>query len=258
MLVKLIAQTMFNTWDVSQVTPYVDHYTILVNSDEYKALGAAGEWCDQDDYFGEHSVGDIDELAEFAGRNCYEAWERKNPETATNKGYLGNIIAQGHFSVLEHSSATFYVRGVSRSLLAELSRHRHLSLSVVSQRYVDHGCWSTRNEPVVPQLFDDDLAADLLDHYERSQVEYDTVVSKLIAKGASRKEARGAARAFLPEATETAIVMTGNMRTWREILMKRNSPAADVEIRELAKELLTQLKELAPNTFQDLIVDENN
>lgn len=257
MLVKLIAQTMFNTWDVSQVTPYVDHYTMMERSPEYTAL--ENDWAAQDEYFEAHgNVSDLDELAEFAGRNCYEAWERKNPETATNKGYLGNIIAQGHFSVLEHSSATFYVRGVSRSLLAELSRHRHLSLSVVSQRYVDHGCWSTRNEPVVPQLFDDDLAADLLDHYERSQVEYDTVVSKLIAKGASRKEARGAARAFLPEATETAIVMTGNMRTWREILMKRNSPAADVEIRELAKELLTQLKELAPNTFQDLIVDENN
>ena len=52
---------------------------------------------------------DIDELAEFGGRNCYQAWERKNPKTATNQGYLANIIDHGHFSVLEHGSVTFFI-----------------------------------------------------------------------------------------------------------------------------------------------------
>ena len=78
--------------------------------------------------------GSADLLAEFAGRACYKAWDRKNPATATTEGYLKNILKQGHFSVLEHSSVTFYVEGASRSLLTELTRHRFLSLSVESQR----------------------------------------------------------------------------------------------------------------------------
>src|SRR5690606_4398350 len=83
-------------------------------------------------------ISEMDELAEFAGRMCYQSWNRPNPKTATNKGYLDNIIKQCHFSVLEHGSLTLYVEGVSRSLLTELERHRFLSFSVISQRYVSH------------------------------------------------------------------------------------------------------------------------
>ncbi len=75
-------------------------------------------------------------LAEFAGRACYESWHKPNPATATNAGYLRHILEVGHLSVLEHGSVTFYLRGVSRSLTHELVRHRHLSFSQLSQRYV--------------------------------------------------------------------------------------------------------------------------
>lgn len=197
-----------------------------------------------------------DELAEIAGRLCYESWERPNPKTATNQGYLANIIAQRHFSVLEHASATFFISGVSRSLLAELSRHRHLSYSVVSQRYVDHGQASDKTF-VLPPVAEGNhwFLADLASHMQKSQELYDEYVEELVKQGKTRKEARGAARAFLPEATETAMVVTGNMRTWREVIEKRNSTAADAEIRELAQMLLAELKELAPNTFQDMDTD---
>jgi len=50
-----------------------------------------------------------DELAEFAGRNCYQSFDRPNPATATNRSYLGNIIEQGHEFVFEHASASFYI-----------------------------------------------------------------------------------------------------------------------------------------------------
>lgn len=66
-----------------------------------------------------------DTLGEMAGRLCYESWDRPNPATATNAGYLANIIKQQHFSVLEHASATIYLEGVSRTLTHELIRHRH-------------------------------------------------------------------------------------------------------------------------------------
>src|SRR5690554_5126308 len=76
-------------------------------------------------------------LSEFAGRACYQAWERPNPKTAHNVDYLANILKQGHESVLEHGSVSFYIEGVSRSLTHELIRHRHLSFSELSQRYVN-------------------------------------------------------------------------------------------------------------------------
>ena len=85
-------------------------------------------------------------LAEFAGRACYESWHKPNPATATNAGYLRHILEVGHLSVLEHGSVTLYLRGVSRSLTHELVRHRHLSFSQLSQRYVPERepRWSSR------------------------------------------------------------------------------------------------------------------
>ena len=74
----------------------------------------------------------LDTLAEFAGRSCYQAWSKPNPATRANKDYLANIIRQQHTSVLEHASASFYITGVSRAFLCELTRHRHLSFSVQS------------------------------------------------------------------------------------------------------------------------------
>jgi thymidylate synthase (FAD) len=197
------------------------------------------------------AVTDADELAEFAGRLCYESWHRPNPATAENDGYIANILDHQHYSVLEHSSATFYIEGVSRSLTHELVRHRHLSFSQVSQRYVD----SKNVEMVEPTVFVE------LGKHEQAAVKhaftearelYAALVDELTHRGLKRKEARQAARAVLPNATATKLVITGNMRAWRDVISKRNSPHADVEIRELAQHLLANLKIVAPAAFQDM------
>ena len=65
-------------------------------------------------------------LMEFAGRACYQSQAKPNPYTRSNSDYLANILAQGHESVLEHASASFYLTAVSRALTHELIRHRHL------------------------------------------------------------------------------------------------------------------------------------
>src|SRR3954467_15992890 len=75
-------------------------------------------------------------LAEFAGRACYQSWDKPNPATATNEGFLRHILEVGHLSVLEHATVTLYVSGISRSVTHELIRHRHFSYSQLSQRYV--------------------------------------------------------------------------------------------------------------------------
>ena len=67
---------------------------------------------------------DIDLLAEYGGRACYQSWHRPNPATRENDAYLNHILEEGHLSVMEHGSVTFYVTGISRSLTHELIRHR--------------------------------------------------------------------------------------------------------------------------------------
>jgi len=191
-----------------------------------------------------------DELAEQAGRLCYLSWDRPNPKTATNKGYLANILAQSHFSVLEHSSATFYIDGVSRNFTHELIRHRHLSFSEVSQRYVDVEKFEFTQHPGFEDIWNDERQV-TLDSVSFAKHVYHRIAEKLIRNGKPRKEARQTARQVLPGGLETKILVTGNMRAWRDVLSKRLSPTADREIREVAQKILAHLREIAPNTFQD-------
>lgn len=191
-----------------------------------------------------------DELAEFSGRNCYQSWDRPNPATATNQGYLKNILDQGHFSVLEHASVSFYVEGVSRSLLTELERHRFLSFSVISQRYVA----PYDLEPVIPPLFHgDDAEGWIRNHYQETLDTYVALIERAEACGATgKKQQREAARSVLPNATEVKMVVTGNIRAWRDVLSRRYHEAADAEIRSFSQEALRHLRLLAPNSFQDI------
>lgn len=188
---------------------------------------------------------EADDLAEFAGRACYQSFHKPNPDTRSNRDYLANIVKAGHFSVLEHGSATFYVEGVSRNLTHELIRHRHLSFSELSQRFVDMNDYATVTPPAVPWLADTDAVP-----IKNRSSEYHNVMVGLA--DLPRKQAREAARYYLPAGMETKIVVTGNHRTWREVIQKRNRPEADAEIQLLAKELLVQLKGIAPNTYQDM------
>lgn len=197
----------------------------------------------------EHAT-DIDLLHEFAGRACYQSYSLANPATAENDGYLGNIIDQGHYSVMEHGTVTFHVSGVSRALMLELERHRHISFSVESQRYV-----YTRKahpEAVAPPAFNTILRKRLQDHYEDSLAEYDNAFILLREEGRSIKEAREAARAFLPNATPVDLLVSGNLRAWRDVLAKRWHTAADAEIRDFAGLILGELRDIAPFSVQDI------
>jgi thymidylate synthase (FAD) len=196
-------------------------------------------------------ITDADYLTEFAGRSCYQSWNRPNPATASNSDYIKHIIDSAHFSVLEHGSATFYIEGVSRSLTHELVRHRHFSYSQLSQRFVNESTVDFIIPPAIRNAEGADPNA--FNEFRELILEtYQDLAADLIANGLSRKQAREAARAVLPNMTETKIVVTGNHRAWREFLQKRNSPGADAEIQELAQLLLIELKKIAPNTYQDM------
>ena len=195
-------------------------------------------------------------LVEFAGRACYQSWSKPNPTTATNAAYLKHIIDVGHFSVLEHASVSFYITGMSRSCTHELIRHRHFSYSQLSQRYVPEDDAQVvlppgiEGDPELEELF---LAA-----ADASRAAYTELLagwkpSSPTSPNATlrRKQARQAARAVLPNATETRIVVTGNYRAWRHFIAMRASEHADVEIRRLAIACLRQLVDVAPAVFAD-------
>jgi thymidylate synthase (FAD) len=113
---------------------------------------------------------------------------------------------------------------------------------------------------VEPDVIADDpeLHAKFLAAAEASVAAYTDLLSGLENRFADepnptlrRKQARQAARAILPNATETRIVVSGNYRAWRHFIAMRATEHADVEIRSLAVECLRQLQKAAPNVFED-------
>jgi thymidylate synthase (FAD) len=193
-------------------------------------------------------------LAEISGRLCYLSYAKPRP--GGNKTYLGHILEVGHGSVLEHAVWNFIFVGVSRSLTHELVRHRHLSYSQLSQRYVD--------ESVAEYVEPDCIAADpelhrlWLEAVAHSHQAYMKLAEKLQEsfkdepdRTLRRKLARQAARSVLPNATETKIFVSANARALRHFIEMRASRHAEVEIRKLAVRVLEIMQQEAPHLFGD-------
>lgn len=203
-------------------------------------------------------------LIEFAGRACYQSWSKPNPKTATNAGYIAHLLEVGHMSVLEHATISFYIEGVSRSLTHELVRHRHFNYSQLSQRYVNE----TDAEMIIPSVIADDelMLEAFTDVVDKAQGGYALLMGLLDRKLADfeditnkterRKAARQAARAILPNATETKIVVTGNLRALRHFFCMRATRAADPEIRELAIRMLRKCQSIHPSVFNDFVITQ--
>ena len=211
-------------------------------------------------------AGDMQQLVEFAGRACYQSFHKPNPKTARNKDYIARTLhGQKHWSIAEHATATFYITGVSRALTHELIRHRHLSYSQLSQRFVDESeanivipPAARKSESVVvygSEDFHDDLKGDLTKALEwwgqDVLLDYEEIVNTLLAEGLPRKQAREAARAVLPNMIETRVVVTGNLRAWHEVIERRTAPDADAEFQEVAGMIREQLQQIAPEVFPE-------
>lgn len=141
----------------------------------------------------------------------------------------------GHDSVLEHIYFTFHISGVSRSLLAQLSRHRHISLSVQSQRYVRY---EDGIDFVNPNF--KSIASEFL--FERNLYDIERAYMKLLENGEKPEDAR----AILPNACCTELCMTANARALIEASHLRLCNRAQEEIRTMFQELKKQVAQVAP------------
>lgn len=177
--------------------------------------------------------------------------------------FLEMLQSIGHESPIEHASFTFGIEGVSRSLLAQITRHRIASFSVQSQRYVREKAFEYVLPPeiaAVPQakaLFEQQM--------ERDQQAYDQLTEILSARHqealeqqgmppeeaakAARKKAIEDARFVLPNACCTKMVMTMNVRSLYNFFRLRCCNRAQWEIREVARQMLLECRKAAPHLF---------
>ena len=190
---------------------------------------------------------DSETLVTFAGRACYQSFHRPSKATFHDRDYLERtLFEQGHFSIAEHATATLYFTGISRALTHELCRHRHLSYSQLSQRFVDEG---DANIVMPPALAGKENG--LVEHMDEALGFYEWLVKERMGAGVPRKQAREAARAVLPNMTETRIVVTGNLRAWHEVIERRTQPDADAEIQEVMRMAKSELAKVSPVLFGD-------
>lgn len=182
-------------------------------------------------------------------------------KTASFVDMLADI---GHESPIEHASFTFGIEGVSRALLAQLTRHRMASYSVQSQRYVTAKQFEYVLPPEIAAI--PEAAEEYRRAMEEDQEHYDRLTAILkekhiaanLAAGMDEKSAAKAAekqaiedaRFVLPNACTTKIMMTMNARSLHNFFKHRCCNRAQWEIRELAEEMYKLCVEVAPHLFK--------
>lgn len=163
--------------------------------------------------------------------------------------FLNVLMNMGHASPVEHVNFTFSVEGVSRSLTHQLVRHRHASYSQKSQRYVTEGQFDYIIPPEIAA--DTQCAALYWKAMQDANVAYEILVENLMIMGRTEKEAYEDARYVLPNACETKIVVTMNVRELLHFFNVRGCNRAQWEIRELAYQMWLLCLGVAPSLFKN-------
>lgn len=245
--VVMIARTRTN---LDGIKPFLDSFDPLLNFESY--LDDPGQ------------LTDGTRLCKFAGQLCYMAFGPKRTFNEQVQKYFTNVMSQGHGSILEGATYSFLIYGVDRAITKELTRHRSgKAFSECSQRYVNGSILrfveraSFQNDPILHQAF--------IERIEKAHFDYNAIGDRLVAlqlEGASqvlaadsardlRKKVNESARACLPNETESPMVMTGNIRSWRHVIEMRASEHAEYEIRRVAVLIYRCLKQVEPILFSD-------
>jgi len=177
-----------------------------------------------------------------AGRNCYGATNACNDKIQMGV-FAKRLIGRGHESVLEHVNISVYLTDVSRSFLAQITRHRLVAYSVKSQHYVKHGDFKFKE---LEEWGQDQWNKTL---YYKLMQDINNLYKKFLDSGIPHY----IAREILPNACLTDIYMTANVREWRHIIKMRITKNNTPEIQEVAEALLRRFYGNMPELFEDLV-----
>ncbi len=191
------------------------------------------------------------DICSFAIRTCWQSFKNSDGGGDRDRELIERVGNKyKHSSTLEHLVYTFYIKGISRALLQELSRHRVASLSVKSTRY-------TLKELKAEEQFSfNDL--DRVDKYivltssedvNRASIEALNRLQSLLKSGISNDIAKYA----LPESYKTELTWTINARSLQNFLKLRTSKSALWEIRELAYNIYYSLPDEHKYLFKEFL-----
>ena len=211
---------------------------------------------------------DAEKVVAAAAKLCYARSDvdtlMDNLTPEKTEEFIERLADLGHESPIEHASYTFAVEGVSRALLAQLTRHRLASYSVQSQRYVDKSDFDYIMPPEIAAIPDaaakfEEIMAQLGKGYEELRgLLKDGHKARLMADGESEKDAdfkagkmaNEDARFVLPNACDTRIIFTMNARSLHNFFRQRCCNRAQWEIRAMADEMLKLCREVSPALFK--------
>lgn len=190
-----------------------------------------------------------EEVVALGARLCYsrtrvdDLLERVSTRDQTD--FVNRIMGMGHDSVLEHASFTFGIEGVSRVLLAQITRHRLASFSVQSQRYVSYEDGFGYIMPPRIAALGEEAQAEFARQMDTMHLWYTQWQEKLGTGEGGNEDARF----VLPGACETRMMVTMNVRELRHFFSLRMCTRAQWEIRELATRMHALCMEVAPALF---------
>ena len=175
-------------------------------------------------------------LVSMAARLCYsqsdlEALEAR-VEQRDQTAFIKKVTGMGHLSVIEHAAFTFGIEGVSRSFLAQITRHRIASFSVQSQRYVAQGGEQGFDYVIPPAI--EALGEEAVREFESQMQAMSGWYEAWRARLGKGEKSNEDARFVLPNACATRMMVTMNARELLHFLNLRCCGRAQWEIREAA------------------------
>ena len=204
-----------------------------------------------------------------AAKLCYSSSDisnlRQNLTEEKAAQFVEMLSEIGHESPIEHASFTFGIEGVSRSLLAQITRHRMASFSVKSQRYVREGAFEYVTPPEIEKIpeakaiYDEIMKEDQKRNDALAAVLKEKHIKTFMCEGKDEKTATRLAekkaiedaRFVLPNACETQMIVTMNARSLMNFFKHRCCNRAQWEIKEVADQMLALVLEVAPNLFKN-------
>ncbi len=181
------------------------------------------------------------------------------------ESFVEMLAEIGHESPIEHVSFTFGIEGVSRALLAQITRHRIASYSVQSQRYVREKSFEYVTPPEIAEIpealkiFREAMEQDqktyekLTDILKEKHLKtmLDSGMDEKAANRSAEKKAIEDARFVLPNACDTKMIVTMNARSLYNFFKHRLCNRAQWEIREVAEQMFKLVYEVAPTIFKN-------